>query len=368
MAGQQQLVKQGAFDADLMNAINANALDAISKSATAAQTITSALTVTGGISNPASNNLTGNGNNQGNGTALVNGVNVIATCNANNNAFVLPKSAAGYNVTVINTTGTLALVFPVANDAIQGQAANTSLQLPAYTAYTFSAAAAGNWWAPQGTNLFALAAPQNNLTGNGNNQGNATAIIAPLAMIGTCNANNNGFVLPTSKPGLEVQVVNTTGNAALIFPVANDAIQGQAANAAWQLPPYSSSLFSAMAAGNWWLNPGNNTFNLNTGWASYTALGNAANSQNYTNGTVLTTQYCLIATGNANNNSCILPSGIAGMNIYVVNNSGATVTIFPLSGQQIKGLGASVGEPVGNNNSAIFSCLNTGNWGVVQSA
>lgn len=177
MAGPTTLVKQGAFDADLMNAINTNFVDTLSQTRTSAQSLASALALTGAatlgggasvsggnlsiaagqyILETAANNITLL-NNSGNATlanmvALNSVFNVVITANANNNGCVLPSAVTGMSLAVVNGgTGVTIVVLPQLNQTIKGQANNTGFSVANNNTAWFTCSANNAWWASQAT-------------------------------------------------------------------------------------------------------------------------------------------------------------------------------------------------------------------------
>lgn len=137
----------------------------VKESGTGSQTISGAVTFAGAVTNQgnttqsagtfalatAANGLTGNGNNQTAGTPITAAISAIQTCNANNNAFLLPVAAAGMQLLVINNTAAAANIYPALNGTINQGAANAVYSLAANNQALLSCPVAGAWFAIHGT-------------------------------------------------------------------------------------------------------------------------------------------------------------------------------------------------------------------------
>lgn len=82
---------------------------------------------------------------QTNATALTGSVNRITVCATIGDSVKLPTSAAGLQVTVINSGATGADIFPITGDVINTLAANTAIRIASGTSVTFNCTVAGTW-------------------------------------------------------------------------------------------------------------------------------------------------------------------------------------------------------------------------------
>lgn len=102
---------------------------------------------------------------------------------------------------------------------------------------------------------------------------------------------------------------------------------------------------------------------------NFACAGNAANAQNYANGTKITAQITAVITANANNNSCILPASVAGMELSIFNaNSGVTISIFPNQNEHINFAANNAAYTLATNNCANLYCPVSGTWMSAQLA
>jgi hypothetical protein len=86
------------------------------------------------------------GGGQGSATALPASINRFTTVASANDSAVLPASAPGMQITVVNATATNSMnVFPASGDAINALSANAAFGVAAGKTATFFCTAAGQW-------------------------------------------------------------------------------------------------------------------------------------------------------------------------------------------------------------------------------
>ena len=102
---------------------------------------------------------------------------------------------------------------------------------------------------------------------------------------------------------------------------------------------------------------------------NFACAGNAGNAQNYANGTKITAAITAVITANANNNSCILPASLAGMELSIFNaNSGVTISVFPNQNEHINFAANNAAYTLATNNCSSFYCPVAGTWMAAQLA
>jgi hypothetical protein len=141
------LTKQGAFDADVENQINANF--------SAAAGSTTQMASGSFILASSANNLTlagnaGNNQNYANGLQLNAAINVVSTANNNNNSAILPPSTSGMHLSVYNANSAATIsIFPQKNEHVNFAANNAAYTLATNNVTVLECATKGTWMASQ---------------------------------------------------------------------------------------------------------------------------------------------------------------------------------------------------------------------------
>lgn len=79
--------------------------------------------------------------------------------------------------------------------------------------------------------------------------------------------------------------------------------------------------------------------------------------------TLLTSEICHVATATGGvNDSVRLPLAMAGMNVFVVNRSGATINIYPGSGDTIDDAAANAAVTLATGKSRLLKSIDTTDW------
>ena len=188
-------------------------------------------------------------------------VTIVATAN---DSVMLPPSAAGLEILLINHTNNPMQVFGQGTDQIDDVASNVGVSQMQNSFVLYSCATAGSWYTEglatgfqRGTSLqtFSVANIAANATGT---QASGTAIAAMLVNV-TGAGSNYSATLPVSAPGLEITIHNTGANAVLVFPNAGgtttEKINALASNASLSLPATTSTVFTCTTAGQWYTVP-----------------------------------------------------------------------------------------------------------------
>lgn len=99
---------------------------------------------------------------------------------------------------------------------------------------------------------------QDNITANsGGGQANAVQITSPQARITVVAAAGDSVILPISKRGMQIAIVNdAAANACNVFPATGDTINGAAPNTAFSLAAVNGAgagptIFYCYSAGAW---------------------------------------------------------------------------------------------------------------------
>jgi hypothetical protein len=176
---------------------------------------------------------------QANATPLTRQNNRITTVANPGDSVKLPPALPGLEVFAINHGANSAQVFGNGSDQINDVASNVGVSMMQNSCVLFLCMSAGLWYTadlasgfvPGSGGGFATFAVQSGVACTaGGNQGNSTLITAMNAQLTGPASGASGFLLPPAKPGMEVTIVNNTGNATAptAFGSGSDTINGTA--------------------------------------------------------------------------------------------------------------------------------------------
>ena len=110
-------------------------------------TVTTDLTVHGLTYESATSGITAHaGGGQGSATPLTTNYNVVNVVASAGDSVLLPASAVGLDITVVNLGSAALAVFPSGTDQIDGGAASASVTIPVGGTATYQSVNAGNWY------------------------------------------------------------------------------------------------------------------------------------------------------------------------------------------------------------------------------
>jgi hypothetical protein len=209
------------------------------------------------------NNIVANpGGGQANAYQLTKQNNRITTVATSGDSVKLPIATPGAEVILINHGANSAQVFGVGTDTINDVASGTGVPMMQMSAVLFLCFSAGAWYTEGLANGFTAGfqtfSSQDNLVAHaGGGQALATPLTAMQNFLGTVTTAADSVLLPPAKPGMQIDVINKTANAAATFPSTGETINGGAANASVALPTGTAganptTLFFCGTAGAWW--------------------------------------------------------------------------------------------------------------------
>lgn len=188
-------------------------------------------------------------------------ISVVATAG---DSVMLPPSAPGLEVLVINHGNNPMQVFGTGADQIDDNTATAGVSQMQNSFVLYSCATSGNWYSEglatgfqRGTSLqtFSAATIAANSAGN---QASGTPVAAMLVNVTAAGASYS-VTLPVSAPGLEITVHNISANTVLVFPNAGgtttEKINALSANAAISMGANTSTVFTCVVAGQWFTVP-----------------------------------------------------------------------------------------------------------------
>jgi hypothetical protein len=171
----------------------------------------------------------------------------------------------------------------------------------------------------------------------------------------------DGVSLPVAAlGGLDVTVINNTANILTVYPAtAADKINGLAAGAGVPIPAGDVAHFEATAVNptDWRFDPGmgaagqlntvlSNDFITATGTTQGTAVVLGGDINRVTSGT----------------GGVILPAGVTGLDMFVINHTGGPIQVYSNGTDQIDDTAGSVGLSQMNGSMCLYSCSSAGLW------
>jgi hypothetical protein len=292
--------------------------------------------------------------------------NRVTTVTTPLDGVVLPTSAAGIEMIIINASTKAMTVYGFGSDTIDGNSATVGVTQMSGSLTIYTSATAGAWFT-NGLGTGYSGSLQtlsffDGLTATGSNQSGALALTTLLSRVSTV-ASGTGVLLPASAPGLSITINNTGLNVLQVYGAGTDTINGVATANGVQQMINSIVTYVCSAAGAWFATGLGNGYST-----SYATLSTITGLVAHAGGgqgsaTPLTAMINNVTTVATAGNSLILPVNTLGMSITVCNNGGSlAMNVFPDSGGNINGLGANVALSVANATIVIFYCIATNVW------
>jgi hypothetical protein len=195
--------------------------------------------------------------------AQISRVTVVATAG---DSVMLPPSSAGIDCWLINKSANAMQVFGNGSDTINDQAAATGVSQAPNSAAVYACGGSSKWYT-QGLATGFAGAPgvgaqtfpySSIVAGSGNSQAAGTPITTQIVAV-TSGSGSYSVTLPPSAPGLEIVLLNNTGNSILVWPNAGgtgtERINVLAANTQMSFGSFFSAIFTCVVAGQWWTVP-----------------------------------------------------------------------------------------------------------------
>jgi hypothetical protein len=199
----------------------------------------------------------------------------------------------------------------------------------------------------------------------GGGQAGATPITTEVARVTTVATAGDSILLPPATPGLTLMIVNHGGKPMQVYGSGTDTIDDQAAATGVTQMVNSVVIFLCTMTGKWYAN------GLGTGFAG------AFETQSYADGltahagggqnlapliTTMISRFTTVATAG---DSTTLPTGVAGMNLTVINASATSMNVFPDTGSIINALTANTAFALAAGKTAVFVTTLPGAWHTV---
>jgi hypothetical protein len=197
------------------------------------------------------------GGGQTNGLQLTAQNNRITTVATSGDSVVLPPSAPGMEIFVINHGANPLQIYGLGSDTINDVASGTGVSMMQNSLVLFICVTKGSWYTEglangyaSGFQTFSSAAGLTAHAGGG--QGSATPITAMQNFFTTVATTGDSGVLPSAQVGMEIAVANNGANSMNVFPASGQTINGQAANTQVAVAAATITIFFCGVAGAWW--------------------------------------------------------------------------------------------------------------------
>lgn len=314
-------------------------------------------------------------------TAQTNRVTTAANAVVPFASVLLPPSAPGLEVTVVNVGANPIQVFGAGADTINGVASATGVLQMQNSVDTYWSPVAGVWYAELGGGFagpFLTENAQDAISAAGTTQAGATPIITQTARVTTVGAPVGGVApgirLPPSAAGLELVVINHGTNPMTVYGSGTDTIDDIAATVGVQQMVSSFCIFSCATAGQWYSNGIGTGYSGQFPTVSYTNnvtafSGGGQTGPTQANGAQVGTAIFRVTTVAAANDSVRLPLAAGGMQITVTNAAAAnSMNVFPATGDVINAQSANAAFALPAGKTAQFSSATPGFFHAVLSA
>lgn len=254
-------VTVGPFTADCRINVNSVGAVAVDVAVAAAASLIRLQMLAGGMMlESATDNITAHsGGGQGSATALVSQTNRITTVAAKGDSVVLPASAPGLELLVINHGVNPMQVFGLGTDTVDDAASATGVSQMQGSFVLYSCATAGAWYTEglatgyaAGTGLPTYSSTDNMTATASGTQGTSLLLSTVQNRITTVTTAGDSVKLPIAAPGLNILVANAGGgNSMGVFPGVGDQINGGGANVVYALASGKTVEFWSASTLNW---------------------------------------------------------------------------------------------------------------------
>ena len=184
------------------------------------------------------------------GTAALSFGQTIRITSGGGGGVLLPPSAPGLEILMINHSGGNVQVYGTGADQVDDLVNTLGVSQMNNSMVIFSCATTGNWYSNGiGTGFsgsFPTVSVTDTISAAGVIQGTATPLITVLNRV-TVVAAGSGVKLPIAAPGLVITVSNAQGvNALLVYPFLADTIAPGAVNVGFSIPANKGATFSVV--------------------------------------------------------------------------------------------------------------------------
>ena len=187
-------------------------------------------------------------------TPLVSEINRITTCATAGNGLLLPPSAPGLSVMVINHAANPVQVYGAGTDTIDDQGAASGVAQMQGSVAFYMCATAGQWYSEGiGTGYagsFQTMSSTDGIAAAGTNQATATPIKTMQNRFTTVTSGT-GALLPVAVAGMNLVVINAGANPMQMYGTGSDTINGIAGATGVALAVGKTAEYFTTVAGAW---------------------------------------------------------------------------------------------------------------------
>lgn len=311
------------------------------------------------------------GGGQGSATPLTSEINRLTVVANNGDSALLPASAGGMGIIVINHGAKSAQIYGTGSDTIDDVASGTGVaQMTGSVAFYFCPVA-GKWYSngigTGYTGSLQTLSFADGLTAAGSSQATGLQLAASINRLTTVAAGT-GANLPANAAGLEIMVINAGANSLTVYPFqgATDTINGNAATVGVQVIANAAVTFVSTVAGTWVAQ------NVGQGYSgTYATVGSqdnqTATGNNRATAFVITTALTRFSTVAASTGA-VLPASAAGLSFTVVNAGANPLQVYAAGTDTINGTAGATGVALAAGKTASYYSASTGTWHSILSA
>lgn len=202
-------------------------------------------------------------------------------------------------------------------------------------------------------------------------QAGATQITADVTTVNTSTAPaagsllGDGVALPLVGSGTDrVFLINNTANPIQVYaavPASGtaDTINGVAGATGIAMAPGAADVFIEASPGAWQVESGVGTSGQLATMLALDAISAAGSTQ--ATATALTADFNRVTTATANQ-GVKLPASASGLDVFVLNHSGANITVYGAGTDKIDDVASATGVTQMNNSVVLYTCYGAGNW------
>ena len=202
----------------------------------------------------------------------------------------------------------------------------------------------------------------------GGGQSGAAQLTTELARVATVATAGDSVKLPPAVPGITLCVTNHGAKPMQVYGSGTDTINDVAYGTGVSQMAGSECIYVCYGAGQWYVN------GLGTGYSgSFETMSSTDGLTAHAGGgqgsaTALVSMLNRVTTVATNADSVILPTGVAGMNIVVINAGANSLNVFPDTGSMINGGSANAAVALAAGKTATFYTTLAGAWHMMLSA
>jgi len=194
-------------------------------------------------------------------------------------------------------------------------------------------------------------------------QGGATVLTKEVNRVDTSTAPaagtvlGDGVALPAALGGLDLCIINNSGNIITVYPNGTDQINGLGAGIGMSIPAFSCEAFECPLAGAWYCDGGVGFAGaLNTVLAADAV---AALGTNQATAFQLAADFNRVSGGSAGM-GVLLPAARAGMDVLVMAHNGLPVKVYGNGTDTIDDVATAIGVTQMDRSVVLYTCYTNG--------